>query len=262
MIKCKYCNKKTPVNFLYFCQHCLRGLPKTQDEAMDQLATILQPLESKIMSKHQELYKKIGIHNERTHLFDGLKSVMEVFHIIYFMWEISTDYHPKYSKNNMSSLHYQLDQHYTVTKPTGEIVPGSDLFSRFNTFLNRAFDVEFLFQVDVFFRKINKIMKYPPTNSFEILTKNIIKKLEIPINAAENPLLLLATIRNLKHEDNIYNQNSKDFIIENYHFKFIKNKKPQFDGDLFCQLFIADKCVDLLEKIVDNENLDKILKSK
>jgi len=260
MIKCQFCNKKTPINFLYFCQHCLRGLPKSQEEALNQLAKILEPFETKIMKKHHELYNKFGAHDERTLIFDKLSSVLQVYHMIYFMWEISFDYHPKFSKNNIPSIYYQLDNHYSVIKPTGETVSGVDLFGKFNQFLGRSFDVEFIFQLDSSFRRLNKIMKNDPTNSFESLTKNIIKNLEISINAAENPILLLSTIRNLKHEDSVYNQNTKNFQIDKYNFKFVKNQKPEFDTDLFCQVYIADKCIELLEKITDSEKLDKILK--
>ncbi len=112
MIKCEYCNKKTPVNLLYFCQHCLRSFPKSQDKALDQLADILHPLETKIMKKHHELYEKFGTYDERTLLFDGLHSLMQVFHMIYLMWEISLAYNPKFSKNDIPSLYYQLDKHY------------------------------------------------------------------------------------------------------------------------------------------------------
>jgi len=261
MIKCKYCNKRTPVNFLYFCQHCLRGLPKSQEEALNQLADILHPLETRIMEKHHELYNKFGGMDERTLIFDKLHSVLQVYHMIYFMWEISFDYHPKFSKNNMPSIYYQLGKHYSVTKPTGETVSGVDLFGKFNQFLGRSFDTEFIFQLDSSFRRLNKKMNYNHTNSFEELTKNIIKKLKILINSDNNPILLLSTIRNLKHEDNVFNQNTKIYHIDKYKFKFVKNQGPEFDSDLFCQVFIADKCVELLEKIVDSEDLDKILKS-
>lgn len=261
MIKCMFCNKKTPVNFLYFCQHCLCGLPKSQEEALNQLADILHPLETRIMKKHHELYEKFGTNDERTLLFDRLHSVLQVFHMIYFMWEISLVYHPQFSKNNIPSLYYQLDKHYTMITPTGETKSGVNLIGKFNNFLSRSFEVDFLFQLDSSFRIINKKMNYLPTNSFEELTKNIIKKLMIPITADKNPILLLSTLRNLQHEDSIFNQNTKIFQIDKYKFKFKKNQKPEF-GDLFCQVFIADKCVELLEKIVDSEDLDKILKSK
>ena len=263
MIKCKYCNKKTPVNFPYFCQHCLRGFPKSQEEALNQLADILHPLETKIMQKHHELYVQFGGMDERTLIFDQLSSVLQVYHMIYLMWEISFDYHPKFSKNNIPSIYYQLDKHYSVTKPTGETVSGVNLFGKFNQFLSRSFDSEFIFQIDNRFRKLNKIMNYQPTNSFEDLTKNIIKKLQIPITADKNAILLLSSIRNLKHEaDAIYNQNDKTFHIGKFKFKFVKNQSPIFDHDLFCQVWIAGKYTELLEKIVNSEILDKILKSE
>lgn len=263
MIKCKYCNKKTPVNFLYFCQHCLRGLPKSQEEALSQLAIILKPLETRIMEKHHELYKKFGSLDERTVIFDKLHSVLQVYHIIYLMWEISFDYHPKFSKNNVPSIYYQLDKHYSIIKSTGETGSGVDLFGKFNQFLGRSFDTEFIFQLDTSFRQLNKKMNFQSTNSFEQLTKNIIKKLQIPITADKNAILLLSSIRNLKHEEgSIYNQNDKTFHIDKFKFKFVKNQSPTFDHDLFCQIWIAGKCTELLEKIVNSKNLDKILKSK
>ena len=104
-------------------------------------------------------------------------------------------------------------------------------------------------------------MKQPSTNSFEELIKNIIKKLNIPITADKNPILLLSTLRNLKHENGIFNQNKKIFQIDKYQFKFEKNQRPEF-GDLFCQIFIVSECVKLLEKIVENHELDIILKNQ
>ena len=82
-----------------------------------------------------------------------------------------------------------------------------------------------------------QLMNFQPTNSFEDLTKNIIKKLQIPITADKNAILLLSSIRNLKHEaDAIYNQNDKTFHIGKLKFKFVKNQSPTFDHDLFCQV--------------------------
>ncbi len=76
------------------------------------------------MNNHHESYEKFGSDDERKMMFDRLHSAMQVFRISYFMWEISPRYHPQFSKNNVPSLHYQLNKQHAILYPAKEIKKG------------------------------------------------------------------------------------------------------------------------------------------
>jgi len=110
----------------------------------------------------------------------------------------------------------------------------------------------FLFQVEVFFRGVNSILKNKCTNcGYRELTKHVLKELKIPNDNNEklDILNIPALVRNCLHAHGIHNKNDEHGKIDGILFKFEKGKRPGYIGwEHVC--FFCDKLLEVIGEVL------------
>lgn len=116
----------------------------------------------------------------------------------------------------------------------------------------------FQFQIETLFKVLLTGLGEIPSKNYYNIIKQILTRLNLSnFSQKKDTLNILAYMRNCMHSNGVHTKPSKDFILDNYTFKFQQGES--FNQAKWAHLhYVSDNVVEILEDVLDSTEIQAI----
>lgn len=241
-IKCKNCSRKI-IRKDSLCNNC--GYLTTSMNAFDtakEMKTFFVELNRKVNSLRGFINsKKIPYDDQRNQILGSLSYMIA--------WAvIQLDFFHQFARKESDLIPTWIKQYNpSITKEQIE-----DFLYNYDNMNRRSFLVNFLFQIEVFLKELNKLLPNPTNDQgYKFLVKYVVKELKLnnPDNETYRILYFPAMVRNAMHMNAIHTKTDDNGKIDGILFRFKKNELIHYSS-WYHTYFFCDKIIGIIDEIL------------